>query len=161
MQQLTQTALPVYHEQITSTCSCVSFIFFLRCKYFTISAKYFLFRAKWIVDKSLRKLLLTVECNANMANWKVFAFLLTFRQELCKALKKQNKNEQLTFFKIRRLLSMFYSLDFSFRREFYCGDIATWLILPVVICLSQRLSHACLEWLIKQVIVNLIVPFTT
>ena len=44
---------------------------------------------------------------------------------------------------------------------------ATWLILPVVICLSQRLSHACLsinksipwncEWLIKSVIVYLIV----
>ena len=43
----------------------------------------------------------------------------------------------------------------------------TWLILPVVICLSQRLSHACLsisyliqrncEWLIKSVIVYLIV----
>jgi hypothetical protein len=25
------------------------------------------------------------------------------------------------------------------------GHIATWLILPVVICLSQRLSHACLS----------------
>ena len=25
------------------------------------------------------------------------------------------------------------------------GKIATWLILPVVICLSQRLSHACLS----------------
>ncbi len=45
---------------------------------------------------------------------------------------------------------------------------ATWLILPVVICLSQRLSHACLsvnyfilwncEWLIKSVIVYLMVP---
>ena len=23
--------------------------------------------------------------------------------------------------------------------------LATWLILPVVICLSQRLSHACLS----------------
>ena len=44
----------------------------------------------------------------------------------------------------------------------------TWLILPVVICLSQRLSHACLsinksilwncEWLIKSVIVYLMVP---
>jgi hypothetical protein len=43
----------------------------------------------------------------------------------------------------------------------------TWLILPVVICLSQRLSHACLsvnefiqwncEWLIKSVIVYLMV----
>ena len=45
----------------------------------------------------------------------------------------------------------------------------TWLILPVVICLSQRLSHACLsisvilwncEWLIKSAIVSLVV-FTT
>ena len=44
-------------------------------------------------------------------------------------------------------------------------NIVTWLILPVVICLSQRLSHACLsinsipwncEWLIKTVIVYLI-----
>jgi len=42
------------------------------------------------------------------------------------------------------------------------------LILPVVICLSQRLSHACLsitvilgncEWLIKSVIVYLMVPY--
>jgi len=43
------------------------------------------------------------------------------------------------------------------------------LILPVVICLSQRLSHACLsinnfvlwncEWLIKSVIVYLIIIY--
>ena len=47
--------------------------------------------------------------------------------------------------------------------------IVIWLILPVVICLSQRLSHACLsisiiqrncEWLIKTVIVYLIIEFT-
>ena len=47
--------------------------------------------------------------------------------------------------------------------------VVTWLILPVVICLSQRLSHACLsinkfirwncEWLIISVIVYLIVPY--
>ena len=46
--------------------------------------------------------------------------------------------------------------------------IATWLILPVVIRSSQRLSHACLsitiiqencEWLIISVIVYLIVPY--
>ena len=47
---------------------------------------------------------------------------------------------------------------------------ATWLILPVVICLSQRLSHACVsmnkfrlwncEWLIKSVIVCLMVSTT-
>ena len=48
-------------------------------------------------------------------------------------------------------------------------SILTWLILPVVIRLSQRLSHACLsinnfvlwncEWLIISVIVYLIVPY--
>ena len=47
--------------------------------------------------------------------------------------------------------------------------LVTWLILPVVICLSQRLSHACLsinnfvlwncEWLIKSVIVYLIIIY--
>ena len=47
--------------------------------------------------------------------------------------------------------------------------VVTWLILPVVICLSQRLSHACLsinnfvlwncEWLIKSVIVYLMLPY--
>ena len=46
--------------------------------------------------------------------------------------------------------------------------VVTWLILPVVICLSQRLSHACVsisdiqwncEWLIKTVIVYLIMEF--
>jgi hypothetical protein len=51
------------------------------------------------------------------------------------------------------------------------GTKATWLILPVVICLSQRLSHACLsirgrsfprncEWLIKSVIVYLMMTLT-
>jgi hypothetical protein len=48
--------------------------------------------------------------------------------------------------------------------------VVLWLILPVVICLSQRLSHACLSitnfvlgncrWLIKSVIVYLIVLTT-
>jgi hypothetical protein len=43
------------------------------------------------------------------------------------------------------------------------NHLVTWLILPVVICLSQRLSHACLsinkfilwncEWLIKSVMI--------
>lgn len=48
------------------------------------------------------------------------------------------------------------------------GDTVTWLILPVVFCLSQRSSRACLslsnkqrncEWLIKSVIVYLLVPY--
>ena len=47
--------------------------------------------------------------------------------------------------------------------------IVIWLILPVVICLSQRLSHACVsisdirrdcEWLIKTVIVYLVIKIT-
>ena len=53
--------------------------------------------------------------------------------------------------------------------EEHSFKIVIWLILPVVICLSQRLSHACLsisiiqrncEWLIKTVIVYLIIEFT-
>ena len=36
----------------------------------------------------------------------------------------------------------FETVDFRFR---YFGMISTWLILPVVIRLSQRLSHACLS----------------
>ena len=49
-----------------------------------------------------------------------------------------------------------------------CRVVRTWLILPVVICLSQRLSHACLrvsifprscEWLIKTVIVYAVVSY--
>ena len=52
--------------------------------------------------------------------------------------------------------------------SFCMGKIATWLILPVVIRSSQRLSHACLsinlllwncERLIISVIVYLIVPY--
>ena len=48
----------------------------------------------------------------------------------------------------------------------YPANVVIWLILPVVICLSQRLSHACVsisiirrncEWLIKTVIVYLII----
>ena len=48
------------------------------------------------------------------------------------------------------------------------GKKAIWLILPVVIRSSQRLSHACLsinillwncEWLIISVIVYLVVPY--
>ncbi len=55
------------------------------------------------------------------------------------------------------------------RRWGASSRIVFWLILPVVICLSQRLSHACLsisiiqrncEWLIKTVIVYLIIKFT-
>ena len=46
------------------------------------------------------------------------------------------------------------------------ANVVIWLILPVVICLSQRLSHACVsisiirrncEWLITSVIVYLII----
>ena len=33
----------------------------------------------------------------------------------------------------------------SIRVRFRLATLVTWLILPVVICLSQRLSHACLS----------------
>ena len=54
----------------------------------------------------------------------------------------------------------------SKRLDSHADNKVTWLILPVVICLSQRLSHACVsisivqrncEWLIKTVIVYLII----
>ena len=53
-----------------------------------------------------------------------------------------------------RLLSAFKGVSARWRRALarLCEQIAplsrcveTWLILPVVICLSQRLSHACLS----------------
>ena len=62
------------------------------------------------------------------------------------------------------------ALPFTGRRSHLASSrkqSATWLILPVVIRSSQRLSHACLsinlllwscEWLIISVIVYLIVP---
>ena len=56
------------------------------------------------------------------------------------------------------------SVGFGWLRPHRFRHHLTWLILPVVICLSQRLSHACLsisvslrncEWLIKTVIVSM------
>jgi hypothetical protein len=41
-----------------------------------------------------------------------------------------------------------YTLDlyvYKLRIYIYLNIILFWLILPVVICLSQRLSHACLS----------------
>ena len=61
-----------------------------------------------------------------------------------------------------------FSLDNLRRTQEKILDTLTWLILPVVIRLSQRLSHACLsvnillwncKWLIISVIVYLIVPY--
>jgi hypothetical protein len=44
------------------------------------------------------------------------------------------------------LLGIFRSLGSHALRTSVPGSrIVTWLILPVVICLSQRLSHACLS----------------
>ena len=67
-----------------------------------------------------------------------------------------------TRYKLKQLL-------LAARLVWWFNKIVTWLILPVVICLSQRLSHACLsindfiqwncEWLIKSVIVYLIIPY--
>ena len=61
------------------------------------------------------------------------------------------------------------SSDHNYYYRYIYNTVGTWLILPVVICLSQRLSHACLSislfiqrdcgWLIKSVIVYLMVSF--
>ena len=63
-----------------------------------------------------------------------------------------------------------YSENAQSSNGFKSPRIVIWLILPVVICLSQRLSHASVststhvkrncEWLIKSVVVHLIVPVT-
>ena len=45
--------------------------------------------------------------------------------------------------KLKFLLSVVLPLHKLFKKFF--ARVATWLILPVVICLSQRLSHACLS----------------
>ena len=71
IKQLPKIALPDYHKQIMDTTSCIFFI--------------------WSVDLNelliqLWKLLLTVECHADAANWKTFAFLLTFRQEVLQSI---------------------------------------------------------------------------
>ena len=73
---------------------------------------------------------------------------------------------------VSSLLSAGFLCFFNWRRivlaHVLCVEILTWLILPVVICLSQRLSHACLsisillrncEWLIKTVIVFLMATY--
>ena len=93
---------------------------------------------------SFQKLLLTVECNADAANWKAFPVLLTFKQKTWKAFIVPKK-QAASFSKIRRLLGIFYSLSYSIWWEFFCGGIVTLLILPIAICLSQRLRHACLS----------------
>ena len=70
-----------------------------------------------------------------------------------------------TYNLLRNLTTPCSALSWLTPFEWYCLKIVIWLILPVVICLSQRLSHACLsinviqwncEWLIKTVIVYLI-----
>ena len=35
--------------------------------------------------------------------------------------------------------------SYARRSPTFSNELATWLILPVVICLSQRLSHACVS----------------
>ena len=69
----------------------------------------------------------------------------------------------------RSVMITFLTFWFQGESNVYTVNVLTWLILPVVIRLSQRLSHACLsinnfiqwncEWLIISVIVYLIVPY--
>ena len=84
------------------------------------------------------------------------------------------KCEEIQFYKVTKLLERsindfqeIHRIDWSRLYRVIVNSIATWLILPVVVRSSQRLSHACLsmniiqwncEWLIISVIVYLIVP---
>ena len=65
------------------------------------------------------------------------------------------------FFASKRIYLMLFSARVISTR----AEVVIWLILPVVICLSQRLSHACVsvsiiqrncEWLITSVIIYMI-----
>ena len=84
------------------------------------------------------------------------------------------KCEEIQFYKVTKLLERsindcqeIHRIDWFRLYSVIVNSIATWLILPVVVRSSQRLSHACLsmniiqwncEWLIISVIVYLIVP---
>ena len=84
------------------------------------------------------------------------------------------KCEEIQFDKVTKLLERsindcqeIHRIDWFRLYSVIVNSIATWLILPVVVRSSQRLSHACLsmniiqwncEWLIISVIVYLIVP---
>ena len=119
-----------------STSSCVSFIFFVRGKYLVISANYFLFRDKCIVDTAYGNCFWLWNVTLMWQTEKL-AFLLTFRQEPLRSIKK---NKQTAYFLQNQNAARHIVLTRFFQREFYCRDIVTWLIRPVVICLSQRLS---------------------
>ena len=56
--------------------------------------------------------------------------------------KKRGERSLSSFFFFEALLLFSFFLSFFFFLE---EKLVTWLILPVVICLSQRLSHACLS----------------
>ena len=45
----------------------------------------------------------------------------------------------------KALVARFFGSLFTFVASISFSTIVNWLILPVVICLSQRLSHACLS----------------
>ena len=104
-------------------------------------------------------------------NWCATALLLRACALIYHLLYAHSLNGCPVFFK-NALFDSFLSSDKRREKKLFkkAGHkIATWLILPVVICLSQRLSHACLSislfirrdcgWLIKSVIVYLMVSF--
>ena len=117
LQQLTQIPLPVYHKQIMSTSSCASFMFFVRGKYLVISVKYFLFRAKWIIDTAYENCFWLWNV---MLMWQTEKLLHSFwlsGSRLCETLKKKKRRPTAYFLQNQKT-----------------GDIVTWLILLVVIC---------------------------
>ena len=78
------------------------------------------------------------------------------------------RNVEMQFWIATTASFVVLSVGFGWLRPHRFRHHVTWLILPVVICLSQRLSHACLsisillrncEWLIKTVIVFLMATY--
>ena len=105
--------------------------------------------------------LLTQLCNLVLWSWNISAF--AFMPCLCGSQKTSRyiANQEFYFFRSsdwKKLLFLIKKVWLSHSiaildvtAHFFVGFalktlswIETWLILPVVICLSQRLSHACL-----------------
>ena len=136
-------------------------------------------KAKWSLSHRLPWCDLSITCGHLFGSWKAHSglaigcvhqspFVLQTQNDNCFVLY----NCENTSFLVDDLCSPAVPRVLLAGRGRFCcvkWKIVTWLILPVVICLSQRLSHACLsinnsilwncEWLIKSVKVYLIIPY--
>ena len=99
--------------------SSVSFIFFVRGKYLVISAKYFLFQAKSIVDTAYKNCFWLWNLTLMWQTEKLFHSFWLSGRRLCKHYQK-NKNKNPAYFLHLSSKLEDYLLDFSFQRELHC-----------------------------------------